>query len=348
MTSAVHPTAARARRAALGYIRSAVPGVLAAYCVGSAADLPPDAPLPAGSDFDVMAVVSAADAAAKPGKMLLDGALVEVSLMPWSALEDIDSAKVDYHIAHGLRREGCVLWDPKGLLAPVQREIARDFASPAMIRRRVRNARDKAGRALLCFDESAPSPQRLNGWLFPAGVLAQAVLVAAQRNPTVRRRYADAKAVLEEYGLAARYEPLLALSGFDAVTPAQALEQCQALAVVFDDAASAAATPFFFSSDITALARPLSVDGSFAMIAKGLHREAMFWIAATFARCEMMLLADAPALAARHQPAFGRLRELLGVPTPADEARRAQAILCWLPALDAVTEAIIGASIPLT
>lgn len=336
-------TVAIARQAALDYIRSGeLPGVLGAYCIGSAALLPLDAALSAHSDFDVMAVLAPGDARPKPGKLLRGGVLLEISVISMDALRDPARAAEDYHIANGLSDPACVLYDPHAVIAPLCQYIARDFSAPDSISRRVRNARDKAERMLLAFDPAAPSPERLNGWLFPAGVLAQAILVAALQNPTVRTRYAAARRVLLRFDLAAEYERLLALSGFESITPAQARTHLSALASAFDDASRVLRTPFFFASDLTPLARPLAIDGSRALIESGLHREAMFWIAATFARCEMAFMADAPALLKKHLSGIQALRSDLGVPAPAGEAARARNILRFLPALDAITEAIIA------
>lgn len=86
------------------------------------------------------------------------------------------------------------------------------------------------------------------------------------------------------------------------------------LAGTFDTAAAVARTPFFFSSDITPAARRIAIDASGELIRSGRHREAVFWMVATFARCHKILAADAPVQVQRAlAPAFDRILEDLGV-----------------------------------
>ena len=87
-----------------------------------------------------------------------------------------------------------------------------------------------------------------------------------------------------------------------------------ALETTFDAAASVGTTPFPWSSDVSPAARPIAIDASRALVARGDHREAVFWIAATFARCHGILAADAPATHVELLPAFRALAADLGVP----------------------------------
>jgi hypothetical protein len=53
--------------------------------------------------------------------------------------------------------------------------------------------------------------------------------------------------------------------------------------------------PFFFASDISYIARPISIGGSRELIERGYHREAVFWMVATYSRCQKMLHHEAAA-----------------------------------------------------
>jgi hypothetical protein len=75
-----------------------------------------------------------------------------------------------------------------------------------------------------------------------------------------------------------------------------------------------------------------------------LHREAMFWIVATYARCLTILAADAPAVHAEFSPGFVELVAALGITSPGDLARRAQDVFDYLPWLRRLTEAILTAN----
>lgn len=86
------------------------------------------------------------------------------------------------------------------------------------------------------------------------------------------------------------------------------------LETIFDETASVSRTRFFFSSDITKVARPIAIHGSRKLIQEGYYREAVFWIAATFARCHTILAADdSRVLRESLAPAFSHLLSDLGI-----------------------------------
>lgn len=182
-------------------------------------------------------------------------------------------------------------------------------------------------------------------WLFPTGVTTHVLLTAGLGNPTVRLRYLAVGTLLADYGLAGFTEELLALLGCGHLTGERVERHLAAMTAVFDDAAAVARTPFPFASDISAAARPIAVDGGRDLIAGGHHREAVFWIVATYARCLTILAGDAPAATrARHEPGFAALLADLGVADPAALGRRARETLDFLPRLREVTEAILAAN----
>ena len=77
--------------------------------------------------------------------------------------------------------------------------------------------------------------------------------------------------------------------------------------------------------------RPVAIDGSRELVDGGNHREAVFWVVATAARCQAALNALAPALAAEREPAFRALvADLTGLRTPADVLTRRDALLADL------------------
>ena len=80
------------------------------------------------------------------------------------------------------------------------------------------------------------------------------------------------------------------------------------------------------------------------LIGRGHHREAVFWIAVTYARCLATLASDAPAAAPGHLPGFSALLGDLGIASPADLGRRAGQVRGFLPRLGRVAEAILAAN----
>ena len=90
------------------------------------------------------------------------------------------------------------------------------------------------------------------------------------------------------------------------------------------DRAAAVAHPPVFSADITPAARPVAIDGNRELVGRGDHREAVFWIVATAARCRMILRDDGawfPDLVA----------DLVGLPDPAALLARRDRVLAALP-----------------
>lgn len=326
---------AEAREIALSWVEqnaACQPGFAGAFFTGSTVELHADAVLPAASDVDIVVVLDVAAAPPKLGKVVVDGLVLEVT---YAALAEFDDAGVarNYHLANSFRRNQLIA-DPTGRLAELRDAIAPHFADPDAILARCDNAIDRIRNGLAGIDAAAPWEQQVMGWMFSTSITTHVVLVAALRNPTVRLRYAAARSVLLELDRSDLYDELLDQLGvrdLAAVTVARRLDDLEPL---FEDAVDAASTPFFFSSDITADARHIAFEGSRALIADGLHREAVFWIIATYTRCMTILAADSPSRATSHEPTFRHaVAQLLGVQTTGDLVARAERTTASLPAL---------------
>jgi hypothetical protein len=324
--------AGTARAAAAAWVRQHAvgPGLLGAYVTGSTVGLPDDTDLPPWTDLDVMVVT---DAPGRPGKLEHDGALLEVSHLPWAALRSAEHVLASYHLAAGLRTD-TILADPTGRLHRLQAAVAAHFGEPHWVRRRCVDARRRIDTGLRTIDPAAPWPAQVTGWLFPTGVTTHVLLVAALRNPTIRLRYVAARGLLTEHGLTDRYDELLSLLGVLDLPAERVSEHLDRLAVLFDATAEVARTPYFFSADLTPAARPVAIDGSRELIRTGLHREAMFWIVATFARCHTVLGTDGTLeQRQRFEPDLAAVLADLGIAGPADLRERAEAVLKYLPRL---------------
>lgn len=319
-----------------------LPGFQGAILHGSANWLPDKALLPPDSDLDVMVVLTDETGAPKPGKFRYDGVLLEVSFLPAQAVASAEQILASSHLAGSFRRPG-ILADPTGRLAELQRQVGREYARRTWVERRCQDAMEKIERGLRTADD-APLPELVNSWLFPAGITTHVLLLAGLQNPTVRTRYVAVRDLLAAYGLSEVYPQLLDLLGAREITPLQASHHLAALAMAFDAASQVIRSPLFFAADLTPEARGIPIDGSAAMIARGDHREAMFWIAATSTRCQQVFRSDAPELVAEHEPLYLDLLANLGVAGAAELELRKQEIERALPRIWETALAIIAAN----
>jgi len=323
-----------------------IPGFAGAFFHGSINWMRDDEPFPAGSDLDVMLVLDGAPPSTKLGKFVYDNVLLEVSHLTRAQLGTAEKLLGQYHLA-GSFRGPSIIADPAGFLTPLHEAVAREYARRPWVRARCEHARDKA--LYGSFDAAAPFHDQVNAWLFPTGIATHVLLVAGLRNPTVRRRYAATRDLLREYGHAAFYEMLLAQLDPATMTQGRATEHLAALSAAFDDAAGVIRSPFFFAADIATSARPVAIGGSEALIATGRHREALFWMVATYCRCMAVFAQDGTAeLHARHDPGFRRLLGDLGIVTPDDLRRRKAALADFMPRVWTVAEAIMAANPDIT
>jgi hypothetical protein len=296
---------------------AALPGFRGALLHGSILDLADDALIPSASDLDLLVVLDDPESVAKPGKVRYRGVLLEVSLIAFDQVDDPATVLGTYPIAPSFRVNG-LLADPTGRLAEVQREVAAHFADPAWIAVRVAQAAEKVRYGFPVADD-APLHARVTSWLFRTGVLTHVLLVAAQRNPTVRKRYVAARELLEEQDRLDLYEQLIGLLGCGSWTPEQSSRHLNTMTEAFDAAAALIRSPFFFAADISADGRVVAVDGAHELIARGLHREAVFWIVATWCRCLAVFEADGMAVdTARAMPAFRAMLADLGMHSDGD------------------------------
>jgi hypothetical protein len=336
----------QAKDAARQWVRakaSDAPGFAGAFFHGSINWLPDDALLPATSDVDVM-LVYAHPPALKLGKILYRDVLLEISHLPSDQLQSPEQILGISHLAGSFQKPS-VIADPAGRLTRLNAAVAREYARRRWVRQRCEHAQSKILRNLQGLDPSAPFPDQVLAWLFATGVTTHMLLAAGLRNPTVRRRYLTTRELLAEYGHLDFYEPLLSLLGCAQMSRLRVEQHLVALAEAFDAAKTVVRTPFFFASDISDLARPLAIDGSWELIERGFHREAIFWIVATYSRCQKIFHQDAPAeMRAHFTPAYRRLVGDLGITASADLPRRSAQVEAFLPRVWTVVEAILAAN----
>ncbi len=323
---------------------STAPGFAGAFYHGSTNWLPDDAPLPATSDLDIMVVLDEPDPPVKPGKFRYQGVLLEVSYLPSNQVWSPDRVLGQYYLAGSFRIPSIIL-DPSGRLTTLQTAVSKAYAKRQWVSRRCEDARDRILRNLQSLDAAAPFHDQVTAWLFATGVTTHVLLVAGLKNPTVRRRYVAVRQLLAEYGQSPFYPTLLELLGCARMSRVQVEQHLAALAEAFDEAKEVIKTPFPFAADLSDQARPIAIEGSRELIARGDHREAIFWMVATYSRCEKVLHHDAPtAMQGKYTTGYRHLLDDLGIATVADLQRRGEQIKEFLPQVWRVAEAIMAAN----
>ncbi|MBJ7596621.1 hypothetical protein [Candidatus Nephthysia bennettiae] len=316
-----------------------------AYLAGSTSWLPASAVLSGASDVDVMVVIPDGRRLDKRGKLVYRDVLLDVSPVPGDHLCSADRVLGDYHLAGGFRTPSSIILDPSGQLTALQAAVSGDYARRRWVQKRCEHARRRVLEHLGSVKETAPIHDQVTAWLFGAGVTTHVLLVAGLRNPTVRGRYAAVRELLADCGRLEFHETLLELLGCASMSRDRVEQHLATLSDTFDAAASVSRTPLPFTSDITAAARPIAIDGSRDFIERGLHREAVFWIAVTYSRCQKILDHDAPAdMKERFDPGYRQLLGDLGVTSSADIRQRREEVERLLPRLWEEAEAIMAAN----
>lgn len=321
---------------------SGMPGFSGAFFHGSINWLADDAILPPASDVDIMIVLDDPNPPNKLGKFIYRDVLLEVSHLPLEQVQSPEEILGQTHMAGSFRTPG-IIADPTGQLAKTQAVVSQSYAKRTWVYRRCAFSRDKILNGLQAVKESAPFHDQVMPWLFSAGVTTHMLLVAGLKNPTVRSRYLAVRELLAEYGHLDFYPTLLELLGCARISRERSQQHLLALADAFDTAKTVIKTPFFFAADISDQARPIAIDGSRELIESGNHREAIFWMAATYSRCQIVFAHDAAVeTQERFTPGYRALLGDLGISSYADILQRSEQIRRTLPRVWAVAEAIIA------
>ena len=336
-----------AKRAAREWVMeeaSEAPGFCGALYAGSTNWLPDEAAFPPTSDVDVWVVLADRGQPAKLGKFIRRDVILDVSCLPSDQLLSPDRILGDYHLA-GSFRTPSIIADPSGRLTKLQAAVSRDFAKRRWVYRRCEHAKNRVLRNLRSLNASEPFHDKVTAWLFATGVTTHVLLVAGLRNPTVRQRYVAVRELLADYGRMDFYETLLKMLGCARMSRESVSQHLTALTEVFDAAKAVVKTPFPFASDISDVARPITIDGSWDLISRGYHREAIFWMVATYSRCQKVLYHDAPAeMRDRFGPGYLQLLGDLGISSFADLRQRNEQVELFLPRVWEVAEAIMAAN----
>lgn len=259
-------------------------GFEGAFFHGSINWMNDDDVFPESSDVD-LALVSGADPLPKsPRKLRYCDVLLEIGVRPASAMDDVEETLGNHRTA-GTFSKDCVIVDTTGRLDRLHAGVSHSFSDRKWALERCDKTLTTVNAYLDALSADIPFYEQVTVLSFGAGNLADLLTVAGLRNTTVRKKYAVARDLLVELGRRDVYETLLRLLGCADFTKEQVSDHLNKLSAVFDAACEIDKTGYRFGSDISASARSIAIGGSQELIDQGHHRDAVFWLLATYSRC---------------------------------------------------------------
>lgn len=317
-----------------------IPGFYGAFLHGSINWLNDEDQLPPASDIDIIVVLTNPNGT-PPGKFNYGSLLLEVSYLSIDELRTAEQVLGKFYLAGSFRKPG-IIADKDNHLTTLQQQVAAQYANAYWARKRCAHARELALSYLDQQDESAPLHDQVTSWLFARGLMVHMLLVAGLKNPTVRKRYLEVKRLLQEYS-PEFYERLLQSVGFASLGRPQVERHLASLTAAFDAACAVIKTPYRFAADISITGRPIAIGGSEELVKAGYHREAMFWIIATYCRCRHVLAQDAPlAVQEQHNKGFIELLEGLHIASFDERRQTNQVAAKFIVEVTQVAELIIA------
>ncbi|MFL5806960.1 MAG: hypothetical protein ACJ8CR_35180 [Roseiflexaceae bacterium] len=318
-----------------------IPGFCGAHLMGSILSMPPDAPFPAHRDVDFNIVVREETHATETHDVAYKGLILEYSTVSIARYRSPGDVLANPELAANLAAGG-ILADPLGILAPLQRAVAQQYAHPRWVLARCEYEQRVVMQALEGLRHTASPPEAI--WLlssmalFLAGLLAEASL----RPPTHRRCLVLLRDVLHAAGRRDLHEATLQLLGWAHLRRPEVEAYLGDCALAFDRAVAVTRTPVPFQAKLQAHVRPYIIGGAQEMIDQGYHREAMFWISGFLMFANSAIQADAPAAEKPYfQAMLDRLVAEMCLGTPAAIAARAGEAEVLAGAIGAVAGALV-------
>jgi hypothetical protein len=306
--------------------------VLCVFTYGSINWMADVDPFPPSSDLDLVVVVPKVDPARhRSCKHLYGGIAIEAFYVARESLLSAEALLADFRFAQNVV-SGRVLFDPDRIVGGLCAVMAPQFARRHWVRLRCRALRDYALPVINAFERS-DRLFHLNGvTCLAVRAMAQMVLTADLRNPTVKKALVKVRDVLNRYDLAEEHHGLLRLLGTSELDDEAILAASSHCRQTLDEACRWLRTPFMGDNCITVHSRPgLDVDVP-ACVAEGMGREIFLWVASLHAHAMIALENDAPAavLAVARQVYVGDMTSV-GAATPVEARAR---MLACRPALE--------------
>ncbi len=320
---------------------SSLTGFKGAFFCGSINSAQNDAEFPITSDLDLTLVFEGIPPEVLPGNFLHSGVIFGVSYWPFSRLLPLERVLSDYRLGYNFRKAN-VISSSSSKLNEMAAVVSQAFPQRRWVSKRIEDARTNCLNYVNSVSERANEFDRVIAWLWATGITTHIVLAAALKNPTIRKRYLAAHDVLSEYGHLDFYEFLHTLQGSSHFNRVITQTYFDSVTEVFDVACDIEPRPFPYSSDLSRISRPISIDGTQELINQGNHRESVFWIAATYARCmKAFHHTKTSTHLDRFSPGFESLIVELGITSPDDLRLRTDEVRASIPRVMAIAQSIM-------
>jgi hypothetical protein len=294
------------------------PELRAAHFVGGITSMADDEPFPHYKDIDIHMIFDA-------GSPLLvqrgpfpnivedvaEGLAIEAGLKSIHDYATAEAILANPEIAHHLMMDS-VIFDPDGLLAQLQPEVRKQYASRKWVEARVNYERQGFAGALAMRPMAAGmlgASGQANVLGYSHTFLSAALCIARLQAPKIGGQgLVRMRENLAASGRLDLYEQVLGILGVADVTPDQARQLVAEGAELFDIAVPARKSPHPFQHKFHAHLRPYFVDSCVEMIEDGNHREAAVWATPFLLSAADIIKADGPeavkTMAAERQQAW--------------------------------------------
>ena len=280
-------------------------------------------------------------------RLYRDGVILQPALLPYSRLsrtpEEILS---DFRIASHFSVPS-IIADPTGHLTLLHQAIAPVYAQRQWVCARCERVGTRLDEILDTW--LAPDLETDAFWMqvmdfyYAVFILSEIIPVADLRDPTVRKAFVLSGEILAKQGRLDLQEALFALLGCQHMGRADVEAHFAVYENAFDQASAFVHTPFFFSAEVSATARPVSVGGVRDLIDSGCHREAMFWLVFIYSIAVQVMQTDGPiAEQAAHLAQYRQQMADLGLRTKADISARVAQLKALVPTFRAVAEQMMN------
>lgn len=321
------------------------PGFLGAIYCGSTNWKADETEYVPPSDIDILIWVDGESRTLE--RLYRDGVILQPSVVPYSQLSRTPEGILsDFRIASHFSVPS-IIADPTGHLTMLQRAIAPEYARRPWVRARCERVRTRIDEILdtwLTPDLATDAFwMQVMDFYYAVFILSEIVPVADLRDPTVRKAFVLSREILAKQGRLDLQEALFVLLGCQHLSRADVEAHFAVYESAFDQASAFVHTPFFFSADVSAAARPVSVGGVREIIDSGFHREAMFWMVFIYSVAVKVMQTDGPsAEKVAHLAQYRQQMADLGLCTKEDISARVAQLKALTPAFMEVAEQIMN------